>query len=98
MKQTRIFITLSLLVLLSTAASSFAYYDTQAGRFLQRDPLGYVDGMNLYDHVSQNKSDRESRTIAVTSRQMCCRPADAASWHAQGKSEKMSARAGKAVP
>lgn len=27
------------------------YYDCEAGRFLQRDPLGYVDGMNLYEFV-----------------------------------------------
>ncbi len=28
------------------------YYDCEAGRFLQRDPLGYVDGLNLYEYVS----------------------------------------------
>jgi len=27
------------------------YYDTNKGRFLQRDPLEYVDGMNLYEYV-----------------------------------------------
>jgi RHS repeat-associated protein len=27
------------------------YYDAAKGRFLQRDPLGYVDGMNLYEFV-----------------------------------------------
>ena len=26
-------------------------YDPVAGRFLQRDPLGYVDGMGLYEYV-----------------------------------------------
>ncbi len=27
------------------------YYDARLGRFLQRDPLEYVDGMNLYEYV-----------------------------------------------
>lgn len=27
------------------------YYDCAKGRFLQRDPLGFVDGMNLYEYV-----------------------------------------------
>lgn len=30
------------------------YYDCVKGRFLQRDPLGYVDGMNLYEYVGNN--------------------------------------------
>lgn len=30
------------------------YYDTKTGRFLQRDPLEYVDGMNLYEYVLSN--------------------------------------------
>jgi len=30
------------------------YYDPLKGRFLQRDPLGYVAGMNLYAYVSDN--------------------------------------------
>ncbi len=29
-------------------------YDTYAGRFMQRDPLRYVDGMNLYEYVGSN--------------------------------------------
>jgi RHS repeat-associated protein len=29
------------------------YYDPEAGRFLQRDPLGYVEIFNLYAYVSE---------------------------------------------
>ena len=32
-------------------------YDTLQGRFLQRDPLGYVDGFNLYEYVRSNPGD-----------------------------------------
>ena len=32
------------------------YYSAERGRFLQRDPLGYVDGMNLYEYVSSQPS------------------------------------------
>jgi RHS repeat-associated protein len=30
------------------------YYDPQAGRFLTRDPIGYLGGVNLYEHVRNN--------------------------------------------
>jgi len=30
------------------------YYDPAKGRFLQRDPMEYVDGMNLYEYVRSN--------------------------------------------
>ena len=30
------------------------YYSVERGRFLQRDPLWYVDGMNLYEYVISN--------------------------------------------
>ncbi len=30
------------------------YYDSVKGRFLQRDPLGYVNGMDLYEFVKDN--------------------------------------------
>jgi hypothetical protein len=29
-------------------------YDPQTGRFLQRDPAQYIDGMNLYEYVASN--------------------------------------------
>ncbi len=30
------------------------YYDADTGRFLHQDPLGYIDGMNLYEYVRSN--------------------------------------------
>jgi len=33
------------------------YYDARSGRFLTRDPLGYVDGLNLYAYAAHNPLD-----------------------------------------
>lgn len=33
------------------------YYDSQAGRFLTRDPIGYGGGVNLYSYVGNNPSN-----------------------------------------
>jgi len=30
------------------------YYDPQTGRFMQRDPLQYIDGMSMYEYVKGN--------------------------------------------
>ena len=32
-------------------------YDPKLGRFLQRDPLGYVDSMNLFSYVTNNPTN-----------------------------------------
>ena len=40
------------------------YDDSRKGRFLQRNPFGYVDGMNLYEYVRSNPSTaREPRGL-----------------------------------
>jgi RHS repeat-associated protein len=37
-------------------------YSPSLGRFLSRDPLGYVDGMNLYEYVRSNPQNRIDST------------------------------------
>ena len=32
----------------------FRYYDTASGRYIQRDLIGYRDGLNVYAHVTNN--------------------------------------------
>jgi len=34
------------------------YYDTETARFLQQDPIGYANGMNLYEYVGSNPASR----------------------------------------
>jgi hypothetical protein len=45
---------LALLAVLACAGEASAYLHPQAGRFLQRDQEGYVDGMTLYAYVASS--------------------------------------------
>ena len=45
---------LAVLALMTLAPNAMAVYDTRTGRFLQRDPIGYADGMNQYRYGASN--------------------------------------------
>lgn len=34
--------------------TGFRYYDVATGRFLTRDPIGYVCGVNLYEYLNND--------------------------------------------
>jgi RHS repeat-associated protein len=36
----------------------FRYYDPEIGRYISADPLGYMDGLNLYTYVGNNPINR----------------------------------------
>jgi hypothetical protein len=42
------------IVFVFLASSALAMYCPETGRFLQRDPIEYVDAMNLYEYVQSN--------------------------------------------
>jgi RHS repeat-associated protein len=46
------------------------YMNGEQGRFVQRDPLGYVDGMNLYEYVSSNSVNKID-PLGLTDYQEC---------------------------
>ena len=48
--------------LLPVTDVAHAYYHPTLGRFLQRDPLGYVDGMSLYQYTGGNPIVRTDPT------------------------------------
>lgn len=43
------------------------YYDPNEGRFISRDPIGFVDGTNLYSYVEQNPVNSTDPTGLLTS-------------------------------
>jgi len=52
MRKTHLAILLtSFAALLAVIPDASAFYHPQAGRWIQRDPEGYVDGMSLYEYV-----------------------------------------------
>jgi RHS repeat-associated protein len=47
-------------------------YDAIKGRFLQRDPAGYVDGLNLYEYVNSNPINRAD-PMGLQAVEGCCK-------------------------
>jgi len=47
----------AILTLGLAAADAHAYYHPTVGRWIQRDPIGYADGMNLYEYVRGRPQD-----------------------------------------
>lgn len=59
MKRTKIFgLILVAMCVCSTAELAHGHYHPRLGRFIQRDPTGYVDGMNLYEYAISNPIQR----------------------------------------
>ena len=46
------------LIVLSSTYPSHAFYDYKTGRWLNQDPIGYQDGVNLYAYVNSNPVNR----------------------------------------
>jgi hypothetical protein len=49
-------ILLACAVVLVLVSSAFGEYVPKLGRFLQRDPAGFRDGMNLYEYVGSRST------------------------------------------
>lgn len=48
------------------------FYDSNKGRFLQRDPLGYFEGLNLYQYVGSNPIARSDPFGLKAKDDKCC--------------------------
>lgn len=51
-KRSTILILVMVFIITGTGISHARNYDSQMGRFISRDPIGYSDGVNLYQYVS----------------------------------------------
>ena len=70
MRGTRLLVLLtSIILLLVLVPDASAFYHPQAGRWIQRDPEGYVDGMSLYEYVQSGPLvfvDPKGLTVTLT--------------------------------
>ena len=80
---------LCLFILLISTTSAFAYYNPEAGRFMQRDPLGidpagertnrfrpgrqYTDGACLYQYVGNNPTNGRDPVGLFVMHPICCK-------------------------
>ena len=73
-RPTMLLVPLAATLLFLTAAPAAAVYHPTLGRFLQRDPIRYVDGMNLYGYGRHKPADhRDPDGLQyIADAQFCC--------------------------